>query len=330
VIDPARERDDVVVAAVAARDRSRAATFVDMHGIPAVADDYAALIARDDVDVVDVGLPFSAHAEWTIAALEAGKAVLCEKCFALSASEARAIVAAAAKAGRPLLEAFHYRFHALMQRAEAVVRSGELGRLDHARAVLGGPIPLSEGEIRWRADLGGGALSDIGCYPIHALRTLIGAEPRVASASVEVEHGVDAAAEVRLVFPNDLAAEVCYSMIVEEFEASLTIDGERGRLEIENFVVPHLGHLLTVTANGVERVETCEGPSTFAAQTRPPRRCHARAGLAAHGRSRRYRQYGHSRRHSGCRVTSRETWPGQRHRDGRPSWRDFSAPLSVF
>jgi predicted dehydrogenase len=266
VIDPARERGDVLVTAVAARDRGRAKAFAEKNGIPAVADDYTQLVARDDVDLVYVGLPFSAHAEWSIAALTAGKAVLCEKCFALNAGEARAMVAAAKAADRPLLEAFHYRFHNLIRRAEVIVRSGDLGRLTYASAVIGGAIPFSEDGIRWRADQGGGALSDVGCYAVHALRTLIGAEPRVVSSAVQMRNGVDAAAEARLVFPNDLAAEMRCSMIAEEFHALLTIEGERGRLEIQNFVAPQMGHRFAATVDGVERLETFEGPSTFTAQ----------------------------------------------------------------
>ena len=81
VLAPAKTRDDVVVTAVAARDGARARAYAETHAIEAVADDYAALIARDDVDVIYVGNPISGHAEWTIRALEAGKAALCEKAF---------------------------------------------------------------------------------------------------------------------------------------------------------------------------------------------------------------------------------------------------------
>ncbi|HZC16739.1 MAG TPA: Gfo/Idh/MocA family oxidoreductase, partial [Caulobacteraceae bacterium] len=175
VIAPAKAREDVLVTAVAARDPARARDYAETHGIAGVADDYAALLARDDVDVVYVGSPIANHAEWTVRAAEVGKAVLCEKAFALNAAEARAMVAAAEAAGRPLLEAFHYRFHNVIRRAEAIVRSGELGRLTRADATFDAIIPYSADEIRWRADQGGGALGDLGSYPAHALHTLVGA-----------------------------------------------------------------------------------------------------------------------------------------------------------
>ncbi len=145
VMAPAKERDDVAITAVAARDPARARAYAETHGIPAAAESYDALIARDDVDVVYVGNPIAGHAEWTIKAVQAGKAVLCEKAFALNAEEGRAMVAAAEAAGRPLLEAFHYRFHNVMRRAEAIVASGELGRLGPRRRDVRCAHPLRSG-----------------------------------------------------------------------------------------------------------------------------------------------------------------------------------------
>jgi predicted dehydrogenase len=266
VIAPAKDRDDVAITAVAARDTARARTYAEAHGIDGVADDYAALIARDDVDVVYVGNPISGHAEWTIRALEAGKAVLCEKAFALKAAEARAMVAAAKAADRPLLEAFHYRFHNVIRRAEAIVRSGELGRLTQARATFDVSIPYSADEIRWRADQGGGALGDLGSYPAHALRTLIGAEPEVTGARIEMREGVDATTSAELRFPGDLPATLGCSMVAERFEASLTLTGEDGQLSIRNFVGPQMGCSFRVRIGEETRSEPIDGPTTYAAQ----------------------------------------------------------------
>ena len=266
VIAPARDRDDVAITAVAARDSARARAYAETHGIAAVAENYAALIARDDVDVIYIGNPISGHAEWTIRALEAGKAVLCEKAFALNATEARAMVAAAKMAGRPLLEAFHYRFHNVIRRAEAIVRSGELGRLTHARATFDAAIPYSADEIRWRADQGGGALGDLGSYPAHALRTVIGAEPVVTAARIEMREGVDAATSAELTFPGDLQASLACSMVAERFDATLTLTGEDGELSIRNFVGPQMGCSFRVRIGEDLRSEPTDGPTTYAAQ----------------------------------------------------------------
>jgi predicted dehydrogenase len=265
VIVPAQARDDVAVTAVAARDKAKAEAFAAKHDIAGVADDYDALIHRGDVDVVYIGLPVAGHAEWTIKALEAGKAVLCEKSFCMDAAEAEAMVAAAERAGRPLIEAYHYRYHRVMRRAEAIVRSGELGRLTSARASFDADIAYSPGEIRWRADQGGGALGDLGCYPLHALRTLIGTEPEVLASTIAEQHGVDASAWARLGF-DGFEAEIATSMIAGRREASLTLVGERGQMDIVNYLAPQIGCRFAVTVDGQTREEPSDGPTTYAAQ----------------------------------------------------------------
>jgi predicted dehydrogenase len=265
VLAPAKERDDVTVTAVAARDPARARAYAATHDIPAAAESYDALLARDDVDVVYIGNAIAGHAEWTIRAVQAGKAVLCEKSFALNAGEGRAMVAAAEAAGRPLLEAFHYRFHNVIRRAEAIMASGELGPLVRADATFDGLIPYDADEIRWRADQGGGALGDLGTYPSHALRTLVG-EPEVTSAKIEMREGVDATTAAELRFPSGAPGSLRCSMVAERFDATLTIEGERGRLSIRNYLAPQAGCSFRVTIGEDTRTEPTEGPTTYAAQ----------------------------------------------------------------
>jgi predicted dehydrogenase len=266
VIDPAREDGRFVITAVAARDPERARAYATTHGIADVARDYGELVRRDDVDVVYNGLPPAGHAHWTIAALEAGKAVLCEKPFARDASEARAMTQAAARTGRPLLEAFHNRFHRVMREAEALVREGRLGRITHASANFEVPIARTPGELRWSREQGGGALMDLGTYPLHALRTLLGEEPTVESATARFEDGVDAELSGRLAFPSGARAQIACSMIAERPMARLELTGERGTLEIVNFVAPHRGCRFVVTTDGAAEERATDGPSTYAAQ----------------------------------------------------------------
>jgi predicted dehydrogenase len=265
VIEPARNNPAFVVTAVGARDAGRARAYAEAHGIPAVADGYAALIARDDVDIVYNALPPAGHEEWTIAALEAGKTVLCEKPFARSSAPARAMVAAAERTGQVLLEAFHYRHHKVIHRAEAIVRSGVLGRLVSAEAMFDAVIPRTPDELRWSAGQGGGGLMDLGCYPLHALRTLIGSEPEVAGAEAVFVDGVDAEMAASLRF-GDIEASLACSMTAPRFAASLTLTGEAGSLTIVNFVAPQIGCRFTTTIDGVNTVEPTDGPATYEAQ----------------------------------------------------------------
>ncbi len=266
VIAPARDDPRFVVVAVGARDKDRAAAYAEKHGIPNVAADYAALAERDDVDVVYNALPPAGHAAWTIAALEAGKPVLCEKPFARNAGEARTMVAAAEKASLPLLEAFHYRLHNVMRRAEALVASGVLGRLTGGAAEFHAPIRKAPGELRWSAEQGGGGLMDLGCYPVHALRTLLRGEPSVSGATATFEDGVDADLSADLAFPDGVATRIACSMTAPGFSAWLRLEGERGRLDIQNFLAPQIGCTFTTTVDGQTTDHPADGPPTYAAQ----------------------------------------------------------------
>ena len=129
LIKPARAVKDVEVSAVAARARSRAETFATKHGVPRVHDSYADLIADPELDAVYIPLPNGRHAEWTLAAIKAGKHVLCEKPFTANAEQAKQVAAAAENTGLVVMEAFHYRYHPLAQRMADIVHSGELGKI---------------------------------------------------------------------------------------------------------------------------------------------------------------------------------------------------------
>jgi predicted dehydrogenase len=242
VIETARTRPQVEISCVAARDPDHARAFAEVHAIPDIAASYEALVNRDDVDLVYVALPAGLHAQWSIRALQAGKAVLCEKPFALDEAQARAMVEAAAIAGRPLLEAFHYIHHPVMTRALQLVEEGAIGRLVWAEGVFAVPIAYSPDELRWRPELGGGALMDLGCYAVHALRRATGDEPVVRSASAVMRHGVDAAMEARLWFPSaGVSAAISCSMVSAGLDARLTLTGAEGRIDITNFMAPQIG-----------------------------------------------------------------------------------------
>lgn len=262
---PAGERSDMVVTHIAARDLAREAEFARTHGLEA-AGGYEALISRTDLDLIYIAVPPSGHCEWTIRALEAGKAVLCEKPFALTAEEARRMVEAARETGNPLIEAFHYRFHPTILRAEQLLRDHAIGRIISAHANFCITIPQVPSEFRWIPELGGGAFMDLGCYPLHALRTLLASEAEVVSASGAFAHCVEADGEARLRFASGVEALARCSMQGPDREFDLAIVGERGRLSISNFIVPHAGGVLTLETGGRTRNEEAESRTTYAAQ----------------------------------------------------------------
>ncbi|MHB8283707.1 MAG: Gfo/Idh/MocA family protein [Caulobacteraceae bacterium] len=265
VIAPAAGRDDVVITAVAARDLSRAQAYALTHGIAAAVQGYDALIARDDVDLVYCALPPARHIHPCLAALKAGKALLIEKPFAMTADQAQAIADAATAAGRPAMEAYHYRFHSMFLRALALLEQGRLGRLVRAHGLFDAIIAQTPGELRWVAGEGGGGTMDLGCYVLHALRTLTAEEPGLVSAQAVLQDGVDAEMTAELHFPSGISATTASSMTKARRDEIL-IEGEAGSLRLQSFVSPQRGGRLTLTTAAGETIEDAQGPGSYDAQ----------------------------------------------------------------
>jgi predicted dehydrogenase len=260
VIAPAAKRGDVSIVAVAARDPTRARRYADAHGIPDIATDYAALVQRNDVDLVYCALPPAAHRGAVKLALDAGKPVLLEKPYAMDADDARVIVALADDAGLPVIEAFHYRFHPLFQRAVTLVADGAIGNVTRASASFETTVPDKVGQLQWKPTLGGGAMMDLGCYGIHALRSLLRTDPIVLSATGHFRHGVDASLTAQLQFP-DVSATVHCSMLGGK-DRSLTLQGSNGTLIFHNFVAAHLGGEIIIDTSAGRTVETTDSGLT--------------------------------------------------------------------
>ncbi len=267
IIAPARDVKGTKVTRVAARSTVRAEVYAGEHGIQGVEPDYAALVTCPDVDLVYNGLPPSEHREWTIAALEAGKHVLCEKPFAMDAAEAKEMVAAADRTGRVLIEAFHYRFHPLFLRVLEIVNAGTIGEVKQVDARFNVPIAYSPGEIRYNKALGGGALMDLGCYSVHWARTVIAEEPVVIGATADRhETGVDVTTEAELEFPGGVKSRVSASMfegLPDGLDAELRIYGNGGMLTVVNPLSPHSGHVLILTSDAGTETTEVAGETTY-------------------------------------------------------------------
>lgn len=263
VVDPAALVDGVELTAVAARDLERARTSADEWGVPIAYGSYDELVTSDAVDAVYVATPASLHRHWTIAALEAGKDVLCEKPLAANADEAREMVSAAERSGQLLVEAFHWRYHPLARRMREIVDSGVLGPIRRIETRMCIPLPRPR-DIRWRLDLAGGAVMDVGCYAIHQLRFLAGAEPEVVSARARLASpGVDRWTQADLSFPDGRTGQITcalWSSTVLRLDARVL--GERGELRVLNPTGPQWYHRITLrTPEGVTRERVPGGPT---------------------------------------------------------------------
>jgi len=268
LIKAAHNVPDAEVVAIAARDPKRAQEFATANGIPRVIATYDDLVNDPELDVIYNPLPNSLHCEWTIAALRAGKHVLCEKPLASNAVEAERMARAADETGKILGEAFHYRYHPLADRIRALMTDGTLGRLVHVEGKFSVPIP--ETNIRFDWSLAGGATMDLGCYPLHMIRYFSGLTPRVVSAKAETgPKNIDIAMDVDLELAGGVTAKMSCAMKKDSvINATFMARGDRGELRVINPIAPQRGHQLTVKTGAGEKSETVPGDTTFTHQLR--------------------------------------------------------------
>jgi xylose dehydrogenase (NAD/NADP) len=178
--------------AVASRDRQRAASYAQQHGIPRSYGGYEALLEDDELDGVYVALPNALHGEWVRAALNAGKHVLCEKPLTPTSAEATELFDLASSRGLKLAEAFMYRHHPKTLRVRELIREGLIGELRTIRCSFSFQVADPSTDIRYNAELAGGALRDVGCYCVSYSTFAADAEPdAVCAYAVTAPSGVD-------------------------------------------------------------------------------------------------------------------------------------------
>jgi predicted dehydrogenase len=199
-----------------------------------------------------------------LAALAAGKHVLCEKPFTANADEARQVGTAAAGSGLVVMEAFHWRYHPLAERMLAIVSSGELGAVRHVEASFCFPL-LRRADIRWQLNLAGGSLMDAGCYSVHIVRTLAGSEPVVRRAVArEREPGVDRWIQADLEIPGGATGKVTAAMWSSTvLRLNATVVGSDATMHVLNPLGPHLFNRLTVKGRNGRRHERVRGGPTY-------------------------------------------------------------------
>jgi len=202
--------ENLDLVAVASRSPEPAEAFATAHEVPRWHGSYDALFADEDVDVVYIGTPIGTHLEDARRALLAGKHVLLEKAFTSTAAEARELAALAAAQGRFLMEAMWMRFNPTIRRLLDEVAGGAIGEVRTVQASFGFPPPPEA--LHWRPELGGGALLDMGVYPLTFAQLLLG-EPASVEATGELrEDGLDLTASVHLRYGDGRFASLLTSL----------------------------------------------------------------------------------------------------------------------
>jgi xylose dehydrogenase (NAD/NADP) len=201
----------VTVTAVASRDAAKARAFAQEFAIARHFGSYEALLAEHDIDAVYIPLPNSLHAEWSIAAARAGKHVLCEKPLSVTAAEARAMFDAARRHGVHLAEGYPYRAQPQTIKLRELLNAGAIGDVRLIQASFGFTLGAAE-NIRWSPQLAGGALMDVGTYPVSLALMIAKARPiRVHAVAQWTTSGVDREVAATLAFASGLFAQITCS-----------------------------------------------------------------------------------------------------------------------
>lgn len=198
--------------AVASRSQALADEYARQWGMAQAFGSYQSMLESDEIDAVYICLPNHLHAEWTIKALQAGKHVLCEKPLALSVEQVDQMIAASQRSGRVLAEAFMYRHHPQTKLLGEWVHTGRLGEISLVRGVFNFTV-RDRNNIRLRPEMGGGALWDVGVYPVSMAQFVFGGPPDLVTGEQWLgTSGVDETFAGLLRYPNGGLAQIACSL----------------------------------------------------------------------------------------------------------------------
>ena len=238
-----------IPAAVAGRDLGRAQAWAEQHGVDRAVAGYQALIDDPDIDALYIPLPNSLHAEWTIKALRAGKPVLCEKPLCGTLAEAEQVLAVARETGTLLWEAFVFPFHAQFAAVQKLLADGAIGELLEIQSDFHFMV-RNPANIRLARDLDGGALNDVGCYPVRIALELFGAGHTDAWATaVWGGHDVDVDTQGSLGFPGGRRLLLTCGMR-RAYDTFTRMLGTAGQIQLTNPFHPGRGDSYTVLTDG--------------------------------------------------------------------------------
>jgi predicted dehydrogenase len=235
ILGGAAESDRVEIVAVASRDAGRAEAYARDKGIERAYGSYEELLADPDVEAVYISLPNGMHIPWTMRSLEAGKHVLCEKPLSRRAADVARAFDLADSAGLVLSEGFMWRHHPQTKKLGELLQGGAIGRVRVVRASFSFELASRHGpeDTRFDPDLDGGALMDVGCYCLSAIRFAGGEPERFHAEQVLGESGVDVVFAATLRLPDDVLAHFDCGFILPSRD-EVEIVGEQASLFLDD------------------------------------------------------------------------------------------------
>ncbi|MBS4208877.1 Gfo/Idh/MocA family oxidoreductase [Bacillus sp. FJAT-50079] len=259
VIPAIHQAENANIIAIAS-ESGKASEVAKQFHIPKTYESYEDLLADPEIDIVYIPLPNGLHSKWVKEAAKHGKHVLCEKPAALTTEETKEMIQVCRENNVLFMEALMYQFHPQHKRVKDIIDSGEIGEVKLMRSSFTFQLEELNGNIRMSKELGGGSLYDIGCYCIHAIRTILDREP-VRVYAVEENHPihhVDMSAVAIMELDNGMKAYFDCGMNMTE-RNSYEVVGTKGKIEVPRAFIPRVdgeGVIVITTDNGKRREET--------------------------------------------------------------------------
>jgi D-xylose 1-dehydrogenase (NADP+, D-xylono-1,5-lactone-forming) len=255
---PAFERANNAVVTGIASSSGKAEEAAAQFNIAKAYSSYEAMLQDPDIDAVYIPLPNHLHKKWTIEAAKRGKHILCEKPASLTAEETKEMVDFCSESNVKFMEAFMYQFHPQHERVREIIKSGEIGEVKYMRASFSFFLAQPEGNVRMDSRKGGGSLYDVGCYAIHSIRNILGAEPVEVDvhANIDSDYQVDTSAFGYMKMENGVHAhfDCSFDMV---FRAEYEVIGTEGQIKVPRAFRPdnHGGEGLVIVQIGEETRE---------------------------------------------------------------------------
>lgn len=220
---------DGIVYAVASRDLMKAQIFGQKYGATKIFNSYQELVDCPEVDVIYIASPHALHYEHTLLCLEAGKAVLCEKAFAINTTMVQEMIAKSKEKNLFLMEAIWTRFHPSIAQTLEIIQSGQIGDIVHIVADFGFKAVYDEEARLFNPSLTGGALYDIGIYPLFISKLILGNPKEIKAVATFAPTGVDSNTSISLNYENGATASL-FSTLNAQTDTTCTIYGSKGKI----------------------------------------------------------------------------------------------------